>query len=201
MALGWDLAAQAQLGSGLVRPAFLFRLATDPVVRLWAGAGDLAIGEDNIEDVDQAIYTGMGELLNPPEFDQLINGVAERVEFVLAGAAVDGTVAALASSAADSVRGCEVWLGFLAFDERFQILSPTAWLGQWTADSLKVNRVSEGGEVQRTISLSCGNAMTGRRKAANAYWSGPDQRRRSADDAFCDRAKVYNAGSTKSWPI
>jgi hypothetical protein len=198
---GWSLAAQAQLGSGQVRPAILFRMATDPVVRLWAGAGDVAIPADLIEDDDGAVYTGLGELVGLPELNQLINGAAERVEFTMAAAELTSEIADLAASEADLVRGAAVTIGFYVFDQDWQRLSPVDWLWDGTADSLKINRAPDGESAIRSITLSVGSLFTGRRRPALAYWTDPDQRRRSSDDRFCERVKLHNAGWTRTWPI
>jgi hypothetical protein len=202
MALGWDIAAQAQLAGGTVKPAILFRMATDPVVRLWGGAGDLAMGEDLIEDTEGAIYTGMGELLSLPQVNALVNGLAERVEFQLSGAAISGEIAAIAGTEAADIRGAVVHLGFMVFGADMQQLSPTAWLWDGVADSLKVSRQGDDqGGVSRAIGLSVGSLLTGRQRANLGYFSDADQRRRSSDDAYCSLVKTYSAGSTKNWPI
>lgn len=202
MALGWDLASERQLAGDLIRPAILFRLATDPVIRLWAGVGDLAIGADLIEDVEGAVYSGMGELISPPEVNALVNGLAERVEFAISGAAITGDVAALASTEAALVRDAPVNLGFFIFGEDLQQLSPTAWLWDGTGDSLKIDRApGDAGGAIRTLSLSVGSLLTGRQRPNIAYWTPRDQRRRSTDDAFCDYVPKYNQGTTKVWPI
>lgn len=202
MAIGWDIAAQAQLAGGQVRPAVLFRMATDPVVRIWAGAGDLAIPSDLIEDVDEAIYTGMGELLNLEAVNALINGLAERREFSLSGAAVTGEVADIAAGEASDIRGAAVNIGFFVFDSALQKLSPTAWLWDGVADTLKVAFQSDAqGNVTRTLTLSVGSVLTGRQRPTLGYFSDADQRRRSADDAYCSLVKTYSTGSTKNWPI
>lgn len=202
MALGWDIASQAQLAGSLVKPAVLFRMATDPVVRLWGGAGDLELAFDLIEDTDGAVYTGMGELLSLPQVNALVNGLAERVEFQLSGAAVTGEVAAIASTEAADIRGAAVNVGFFVFGPDLQQLSPTAWLWDGLADSLTVSRQpQDDGTAQRTISLSVGSLLTGRQRPNLDYWSDAMQRRRSSDDAYCHLVKTYSAGTTKDWPI
>lgn len=201
MSLSWTRALQAHLAGGEVRPAILFRMATDPVVRLWAGAGDLALGSDAIETTDGAIYTGMGELLSPPQVNALVNGLAERVDFTLSGAAVSGEVAAIASTEAADIRGAAVNLGFFVFDADYQQLTPALWLWDGVADSLKVNRQANGQDGTRSVALSVGSLLTGRQRPDLSYWTPFDQRRRSTDDAFCDRVPLYSQGTTKVWPI
>jgi hypothetical protein len=200
MALDWDSASERALAGDIVRPVVLFRLATDPVVRLWSGIGDFAIAADLVEEVEGAVYTGLGELLPTPELNGLVNGLAERVDFQLSG--VSPEVAALASTEAPDIRGAAVSIGFLILGDDLQQLSPTAWLWDGEADSLKVSRQSsDGGVSTRAITLSVGSLFTGRKKPDLAYWSDSDQRRRSADDGFCKEVRRYAPGSTKTWPI
>jgi hypothetical protein len=197
---GWSAPALAHLEGGGVRPGFLLRVASSPVIRLWTGIGPLQIDSDAIETDDGASYQGSGYLVNLPAVSALINGVAERADFTLAGTAIDGPIAALASAEAGAIRGAAVNLGLLVFDDTWQKLSPVAWLWDGEADSLIVSRADQGGQATRSITLSVGSIMTGRRRPGIAYCTDADQRRRSADDAFFDRVKIYNRGSTRVWP-
>lgn len=201
MALGWDAAWIRQIEKGQVQAGVFFRLATAPVVRLWAGVGPTVLPDDLVETTDQAEYRGTGELLDLPEISQLINGVAERVNFSITGTAVTGEVAAIASTEAADVRAAVVNIGFCALDEDAQQLSDVAWLWEGEADSLIVDRSPDGETgIARKVSLSVGSVMTGRRRPSPSYFTDPDQRSRSADDRFCDTVKRYEPGTTKVWP-
>lgn len=196
----WSQPAIAQLQGGTTRAGLLFRLSTAPVVRLWGGIGDLEVDPDLIELEVGAVHAGIGELTGLPQLSQLINGVAERVEFSLAGAGVTAQVAALAGAEAEAVRGAELNIGLLVFDANWQRLSPVLWLWAGVADMVGVSRGDQKGQPVRTISLSAGSLLTGRRRPGHRYFTDADQRRRSPDDAFFDRVKLYNAGTTKTWP-
>jgi hypothetical protein len=79
------------------------------------------------------------------------------------------------------------------------------WIWEGEADVPRVSRQSVAGEdgsfqVVRSMSLSVGSVFTGRRRANLSFMNGVDQRRRSSDDAFCDRASVYSSGTTRKWP-
>jgi hypothetical protein len=197
---GWSAPALAQLEGGGLRPGFLLRVASTPVIRLWAGVGDLAIDSDAVETQDGAIYAGSGALVGVPAISALVNGVAERADFTLSGTAITGPLASLAGSEAELVRGAAVNLGFLVFDDNGQKLSPVAWLWDGEADVLRVARSGQDGQAVRSLTLSVGSIMTGRRRPGLAYFTDADQRRRSADDAFFDRVKIYSRGSTRVWP-
>lgn len=201
MDLGWDDAAEAQLHGQQLRPAILLRVATDPVIRLWLSVGEIALGApDGIEGTDGAIYQGFGQLLDMPPLAQLLNGLAERVDFSISAAEISGEMAALASSEAADIRDAIVNVGFLVMDLGWQILSPTLWLWEGVADSLVVERDGTTTPVTRTLKLSAGNVMTGRRRPQSSYWTDPDQRMRSADDAFFDQIRRYTVNSTMVWP-
>jgi hypothetical protein len=190
MALDWPSVGLKDLESGQVRPAFLMRIETDPVIRIWSGVGALTIGVDALETDADNLYQGVGELLGLPAVDQLVNGVAQRVEFTLSGDAVTAQV----------IRNKDVSLGFFIFDRDWQIAAPTAWLWFGVADSLVDAWDGGSGEIARSISLSVGSIFTARKRPGHAYFTDADQRRRSGDDAFFDQVAKYNAGSTKVWP-
>jgi hypothetical protein len=195
---GWDAAAQAQLEKGIVRPVVFFRMATPTPLRLWSGAGPFAVPSDTVEP-GGATYEGVGDLVGLPAVQQLINGQADRVQFALSGATAE--MLAMADEEAADIRAAEVRLGFCALDAAWQPLAPVVWLWSGEADSIEVQRTAaEGGEVARTMSLSVGSIFTGRRRASPSYYSDAEQRRRSADDRFCERVSIYSAGSTKDWP-
>ncbi len=202
MALGWDPVALAQIEGGAVRPAILLRIATDPVIRLWVGAvRDLALPADNIETTEGAIYQSMGLLTELPVFAALLNGQAERVEFGLSGAGVTGEIAAIASTEAGDIRRVAVNVGWFAFDSQWRKITPVDWRWQGTADSLSIDRRGDAINATRVIRLSAGSIFTWRRRPAIAYFTDPDQRRRSADDAFLSEVRRYSAQSTKVWPV
>jgi hypothetical protein len=198
--LSWSDAAQAQLAGGNLRPAFFFRVATAPVLRLWVGIGDFSVPADRIEVADST-FLGFAELQALPVLTQLINGQADRAEFGIAGAAVTSDVVRLASEEADSVRGAEVHVGFAVLGADLQLASPIAWIWHGVADSLSVQRDDSQEQPIRSISLSVGSLFTGRRRPGISFWTDRDQKQRSATDQFCERVGTYSQGTTKTWPM
>jgi hypothetical protein len=83
-----------------VRESILIRIASDPPARIWSGIGDLLVPADDVEPED-SIYLGGAVLISAPDFQQLINGTADRLEFTLSG--VSSEVVALAMEEAESV--------------------------------------------------------------------------------------------------
>lgn len=198
--LDWSTAAQAQLVGGNVRPAFFLLLRSEPKIRVWSGIGEFSLDADNIE-TEGGEYLGFGELQNLPSLKQLINGKADRVDFVLAGAAVNRDVVRLASEEAASVRNKMLHLGVLVLGADLQPISPVAWLWHGEADTITCQRDGPGDSAVRSITLSAGSLFTRRRRPGISFWTDHDQRERSSDDAFCDRVAVYSAGTTKTWPM
>lgn len=200
--LDWSAAAQAQIAGGTVNAAIFWRMSTTPdPIRLWSGDGDYAHEADALETEAGAIYAGYGLLASAlPTLTSLLNGQADRVEFQISGAGVSAEVASLASASAADIRNVDVNVGFAALGWDQQLLSPTAWLWTGVADTLRVIRQADENGVTRTLSLSCGSLLTGRRRATPLYFTPQDQRARSSDDAFCDRVPGYNEGTTINWP-
>lgn len=190
----------AVLESGLQRIGIFFRLATDPVVRLWLGVGNIEPGV-NVLDETGSTYRGFGEITDVPEMNQMINGAAQRVEFSLSG--VSGEVMAVASANdAEEVKGKLASVGLGIFDQDWSLLGPIRWVANYTADFLSVQQsASEDPQtIVRTVSLSCGSLMTGRRRPGRSYFTDQDQQSRYPGDMFCSLVGRYAHGFNKAWP-
>jgi hypothetical protein len=191
----------AALEDGATRIGVFFRLDTDPVVRIWLGFGDIAPGV-NAYDPQGAVYLGFGEIQNLPTFKQLINGMAERVDFTVSG--VSGDILELASGGApEQVKGKRVAFGFALMDPAWLMLGPVKWCANYTADYLSINQAPTDDPLRpivRTIGLSCGTLLTARRRPALSYFSDQDQKARSPGDRFCERTPIYCTGFNKAWP-
>lgn len=179
-----------------------FRLETDPVVRVWAGVGDIAAPADAY-DVSGATYSGLGQLANIPTVDALINGLAQRVTFTMSG--VSPGIVASALEESDLVNGKRAALGICFFGSDWQMLSPSIrWLWRGFADYTTADqRAERSGAVPqmiRTIGLSVGTLFTGRRRRGLSYLTDHDQQARSPGDKICERTMLYNQ-VVKNWPI
>lgn len=178
--------------------AVLFRLDTPTPMRMWSGAGDFNVPPDAIEPLG-AIYNGAGKLGGLPELSQLINGVAERVVFSFSGA--DPDIAAVADGDAFLVRNKRVNIGLLPLDATLAPIDTVLWFRRYIADTISMEVTSDNaGSQQITVSLGVSSAFSGRRRPALAYFTDVDQRRRSADDRFCERTALYSQGVIKVWP-
>lgn len=186
-------------GKEIVRLAVFFYVETDPAIRIWSGNGWFDMGPNTV-DLTGGRYLGAGQLLNVPEVNALINGVAERVEFGLAGAAITSRVVELADEEADTVRGCEAWIGLVGFNDQ-EIPTSLRWPWNGRCDSTQITYTANGlANPARSVSLSVGSLFTFRQRASLGYWVGPDQRRRSPDDRFCERVASLSVETQKLWP-
>lgn len=188
--------AAAMSALGAPRYSVLVRFGMDTPVRAWAGVGDLVIPADDV-DTEGGTYQGVGILGEVPALRQLVGGVAERLEFQLT--VPSGEVFALADGDAAEVVNAPVDVGVIFFDEEWQ-QSAVAWLWNGTADVPSVSRSGSGMNVTRSISISVASAFTDRTRPQLTYFTDADQRRRSADDTFCNRVALYTVNSTIKWP-
>lgn len=177
-----------------VRESYLLKIDhPDEPARIWSGVGKLVIPADIVEAAP-ATYLGASQLLTVPDFQQLINGVAERLEFVVSG--VDEETVRLALEDAPGVKNAGVYLGRVDFDSDWQLLG-VEWEATFRADCLTVESEGSSGRRQRTIKLSVGTDDTGRSYAPASYYTDADQRLRSATDKIFDHVARINRGTSR----
>jgi len=200
------------LEAGLPRLGVFFHLAISPPVRLWLGVGNIQPGA-NAVDTTGAEYRGLGELLDVPAFSHLFDGSAERLEFSIAGMPTSALseIAANLMAAQQQIQGKPVYVGWAAMDYGWGLFEPIHWEWSGFADLIHVRHAGAADAFAPhtvTLALSCGDWMTGRRRAGLSYYTDADQKRRAlalnpaaAPDRFCERAGVYNQGVEKNWPL
>lgn len=193
-----DALIKAQIDGHLIRRSVLLYIATDEPVRAWTGVGPYDHPGDTV-DTDGGTYLGLGEMQDIPALQQLVNGVAQRIELSLSG--VDERIVALADADAPEVRSKAVTLGLQFFGENWQPLGDTLWIWSGEADVVKTSSISTPGfDRYRTITLSVGSLTTGRRRPRLSFWTRAQQRLKSLLDAFCDRTGLYSADTELKWP-
>jgi hypothetical protein len=175
------------------RRSILFRLAADPISRLWSGYGPLDI-TDSL-DPGGARYHGVGALLNVPALKLLINGTADRIEFQLSGVA-DETVR-LAQEDVETIKDALVLIGEQGFDADWQVDGPPVWLWRGFADVLFIDSADGANGRERTIRLSVRSADTFRANPLPSYYTDADQRRRSPTDAICSHVAQISVGARR----
>lgn len=193
-----DPLIQAQIDGHLIRRSVLMHIATATPVRAWTGVGEFEHPGDAV-DATGGTYLGLGEMQDIPALQQLVNGVASRVDLSLSG--VDDRIVALADADAADVRSKAVTLGLQFFGADWQPLGDTLWIWDGEADVIRTDSVSSPDfGRQRTITLSVGSLTTGRRRPVLSHFTRAQQRRRSSDDAFCDRTGLYSGDTELKWP-
>lgn len=197
--MNFNGAELAALDSSNFRLGVFFRLATDPVVRLWLGFGNIEPGV-NAYDLSGALYRGCGELLDVPAFRQLLNGAAERVRFGFSG--VSGDVLSIAAGEASIVKGKAVAVGVGIMAQGWTLIGEIRWCAFYVADYLSIDQsaAAPGQAVTRSVGLSCGSRFTGRRRPSLSYLSDQDQQARYPGDLFCNLVGNYAHGFSKQWP-
>lgn len=176
-----------------MRESFLLRIGSDPPARVWSGVGDLEIPADAVES-SPATYSGAGEMLNAPDFQQLINGVAERLDFTVSG--VTQETVKLAIEEAASVKGARIHLGTCRFDDDWQLIE-VEWETVLRADKITISGQAQDGGRTRTIGLSAGTDDTDRSRSPNAFWTDADQKRRSPTDLFFSHVAGISGGTSR----
>lgn len=173
--------------------SFGIRIGTPEPARLWSGVGDLDIPADGIEDAP-ARYLGGGELLSAPDFQQLVNGIAERLDIQVSG--VSAETLRLALEDAPDVKGADVHLVTFLFDDNWQLVS-VSYEALFRADNLLVDsKPDENGRV-RTLTLSIGSDNTSRSRGELLFFTDAHQRRRSPDDAIFSHVGTITVGKSR----
>jgi hypothetical protein len=175
------------------RRSYLFRLGSDPVCWLWTGHGNLRTPAD-IVDPAGATWSGAAELLSIPALKALVNGAAGRYTFSLSG--VSRETMRLALEDRSTVEGAEVRIGYVDFDDAWQVAS-VVWEWRGTADVLNVDtQAGESGHT-RTIGISVASSDTTRSNPQLTFFTAADQNKRSATDRFCDQVASISARVTR----
>jgi hypothetical protein len=188
--------AQA-LASNAPRLGIFFRLGFATPLRLWLGVGDINAKLD-VTDGTGATYSGLGQIIDLPALQQLINGAADRVTFHLSGVSPD--VLTVASTEADAVKGISLNLGIGVFGTNWQLLADPTWIKRLFVDYLTVDRQDSKDGSVRTVALACRTVMTGRRRPGLSYFTDDEQQSRSPGDLFCNQVARYSVDVTKVWP-
>ena len=183
------------LDSDTQRIGIFFRMSTTPIVRVWLGVGDIRPGI-NAYDATDEIYSGLGQLLDVPALQQLINGIADRITFHASGISEETMQLAASGS---NVKGAAVALGIALFGAQWQQLGPPKWLFRGRADFVSIQQVSDANGVKRVMELSVGSLFTGRRRKGLTFMTDADQQARHPGDKFCERTALYSE-ATKVWP-
>lgn len=176
------------------RESIVAYIACEPPAILWSGVGPLPLPADIVLP-EPMVALGGSELLSVPDFQQLINGTAERLDFAVSG--VSEETLRLATEDAPSVMGAPVHIGTVQFDEDWQV-DVVEWEATFEARSLSVSRAGgQSGQITRTITLTIVAGESVRSRAPNSFFTDADQRRRSPTDAIFSHVAGITAGTSR----
>lgn len=169
------------------------------VIRLYAGFGDFAVPSGGLE-TEGGVYTCVGRWGGDlPEFDWLMNGQVQAIDLQLSG--LDKETATAYLTERELIRGAPAGMGWGVLDERFKLAGTVHWVRRGVLAKPVLSRQRTERDVwtgAMGVTLLAGPIR--RRKPVHTYLTGPDQRRRSPDDASCDRTAALNVRSTRPWP-
>jgi hypothetical protein len=176
-----------------------FRLGTDPPLRLSFSVNDYPIELPG--DEPGAVYFGAGRLINIPDLEALVNGIADTVSFTISG--LDPQATALMLDSAPEVLGAPISIGIAPLNARWQPATPVGLIWSGTADLVSESMQFETDMTKnRTQSLTL-TASTGdqSRQFQNlSTYSDATQKTLSPGDNFCSRVVRYTQTQIISWP-
>lgn len=179
----------------LYRESYIFRIETDEPGMFWTGVGDLLLPADDVLDAP-ALVLGGGGIINLPDLEQLINGLAQRADIILSGVAQ--STLAYALEEAPQVPGATVYIGRIKFDESWQQAEPVEW--EWTGEGVNLSVDSQDGDPRtRRLTLRLAAGETTRQRAPNAFFTDADQTRDYPDDPVFAYVAGINQGTSRRW--
>lgn len=173
------------------RFSYLFELQSDPPAYLWTGHGFLDVEIDS----ETRRFLGAAHILTVPDLRQLINGIAERIEFSLSG--VSPETVRLAQEDRASIELADARIGRINFDQEWQQDGDVEWLWHGFSDIITTGSAPSENGRNRTITLGLASADTRRSNPQIAFFTDADQRKRSAGDAFFSHVGQINMGVTR----
>lgn len=178
------------------RESYVVYVACDPPAVFWLGHGRLPLAVDAVIP-SPVVALGAGHIINIPDFQELINGTAERPQLGFSGVS-DETVD-LALGEASEVRGAPVWLGLISFDADWQQDGPIEWQQMFTLREMSVSRQNQAGVAEQTINITLVSGETARSKAPNNFFTDADQRRKYPTDAIFSHVAGISQGTSRRW--
>lgn len=179
-------------------PLWLLYVASGDVpVRVHTGAANLKLGPSG-PDASGGTYLGLGLVLSIPNLRLPVNGAAAAHEFALSGVAAEAI--RLVEADKDAVRGAACAIARLEMKPDMTPVAAPQWLWRGWVDSPRLTRSGRTIPATYTLSLLVSNGQTTRRRRELSFYTGPQQRLRSANDAACDGTHQLAAGTSHLWP-
>jgi hypothetical protein len=198
--MGWVPANVIEALRGSHQLAIFIRCDLDPPLRLWLGVNDIPAGIDSVDPDTDQVYLGGGRLRDIPNLEISINGVADRVEFQIAG--IDPETAARIDPDDYDVRGADFHVGITTLDEDYQPMSSIIPLvcGKASYTSEKSDPVSGSEPATVTMGLSVGFGPVTRSRNAAVLWSDAQHQALYPGDLFCKHTARQARGTSVTWP-
>lgn len=187
--------------SGTYNLGLFFRLGTTPPITLWWGVSDIPAVIADL-DADGTIYQGAGMLTDMPDsVEMLINGIAERVDWMIDG--VNPELTANIAPDAASVVGLRATFGIAPLDSRWQMMSDIIVIWEGTADFWSEDQPPQPDLTKpktRRLTLATMTGDSSRSLPYFATWTNAIQHLIAPDDTFCSRVPRYYVGQIVRWP-
>lgn len=181
----------------ILNRGLFFRLATDPVVRVWSGGRNIRMDANDL-DPGRELYLGAAVLRDIPDIDRLINGQARRVTIALNGLPLD--VASMVDAEMAVVEYAHARIGHMRFDRRWQPTGQIRWVFDGILDEIGLDQAQAGDGQEWTLSISLSSALVDRNRPALDFWTPPHQAVISPTDRGLDYVPDYNVGTTRLYP-
>lgn len=196
----------AEMLRGSVNLGVFIRVMSSPALHFWMGVGERTIGIESSGDMggDVATYIGAGRIIDIPDLEVLINGIADQVTLSLS---VEEELFKRYLSGLDDMvpdmRGVDVMIGFAPMDARWQAVSQIIPLWSGVGDFLGVKQTAGEGPDRpaiRTISLAVGVGDTSRMQPRQMNFTSAAQNVTYPTDRFFERVSRYVQQFIVSWP-
>jgi hypothetical protein len=177
---------------------FVYCAFSPQPLALWFGVNDVAVGIESV--AGSTVFLGGGVLQGVPELEVLVNGIADRVEFTLAG--IDPASYERFDIEGYTVRGAEVYVGITCLDDYYQPVAPIQPLWDGRASFVRESMPPVTGSESPTVQLllSVGSGVTTRARSSASIWSAAHQRALYPTDAFCDGTARLARGVAPTFP-
>lgn len=182
----FDSVGAAQAAGRVVRmaPVVFMDVEGDPI-RLVARSRDLVL--------DGVTWTRFPALIDIPSLEILMRGESSRISLGLSG--VDPEALQLAVRDQEAVKGRQLRIGIVYFDDDWQPMTSIYWLWTGTMDLVPISRSA----TERSVAVEAVSVFATRRRAPLGNLTDRDQQLAHPGDRFCERANLYRF-SNKKWP-
>lgn len=195
-----DIVCEAMRRSHLL--GIFLHISTIPPTRVWFGVNDIPAGIEGVDPTTQETYIGGGWLREIPNLEIVLNGRAERADFLLSGIKPGDTAQVDFDDLTASIRGKKFRIGITTLDNYYQPMSSIIPLISGTVSHPTESSPTVSGRESPsvTLGLSVGFGSTTRDRASQVLWSTPHHKAKFPTDRFCDQTSRLERGANPSWP-